>query len=325
MPCTGNSSEICGGSSTLDLYVAVDLESTEPCGAVSSSSSTSPTPTPTTSTSPTASLCTSTTTISPTPTCEYKCGNWCSNPLPPFSDKNSCTTAASNCGVQVSSCFLQAGFPSSLNCFEYSSWCSNIGSYCQGYCPGNQCSLSSCKSKWPPSGSPAPSPSISTSVYTCAGTSTSTTSQPSTTSCVPVPTQSCICTQPSSPNKGYTSSSPVGSIGLPCLTCNNLYSDYSSGNWFKLYTSPQSQSCPSYPKGSVSQGCKAACDNQHTACISTYAESCKSNSAYSVEFGGLDSYDSACTKCSNQWNDCYSANQWVSGGNRCGSWNSGWS
>lgn len=31
MPCTGNSSETCGGPSTLNLYVAKDLESTQPC------------------------------------------------------------------------------------------------------------------------------------------------------------------------------------------------------------------------------------------------------------------------------------------------------
>lgn len=30
--CTGDSTETCGGRSTLNLYVAKDLESTEPCG-----------------------------------------------------------------------------------------------------------------------------------------------------------------------------------------------------------------------------------------------------------------------------------------------------
>ena len=46
MACTGNPSQLCGGRSTLNLYVASDLESTEPCGepnlppVVSSSTST---------------------------------------------------------------------------------------------------------------------------------------------------------------------------------------------------------------------------------------------------------------------------------------------
>lgn len=42
MPCTGDDSETCGGRGTLNLYVAKDMESTEPCNGtppVSSSSS----------------------------------------------------------------------------------------------------------------------------------------------------------------------------------------------------------------------------------------------------------------------------------------------
>jgi hypothetical protein len=321
MACTGDSTETCGGPGALDLYVAVDLESTEPCGYVPPpppSSSSTPTPTPT------PSLCTSTITISPTPTCEYKCGKWCSNPLPPFSDHNSCITAASNCAVQVASCFLHAGFPDSLNCFEYSGWCSQVGSYCSSYCPGKSCSLSGCKSKYPPSGPSVPTPSISKSVYTCTSSaSPTTTSKPTSTSCVPVPTSTCVCKQPNTPSKGYSSSSPVGSISLPCLTCNNLHSDYSAGNWFKLYTSSDSSSCPSYPKGSVPQGCKSSCDNQYSACLDTYAQSCKSNSPAAIS-KGADSYASACSKCKNQWTDCYSSNSGVSSGGLCTSWNSGW-
>ncbi len=44
MACTGNSAETCGGRATLDLYVAVDLESSQPCNGGSSSSSSSSTP-----------------------------------------------------------------------------------------------------------------------------------------------------------------------------------------------------------------------------------------------------------------------------------------
>jgi hypothetical protein len=54
MACNGNTNETCGGSSTLDLYVALDLESDQPCGyvSVSSLSPSSSTPPPTTSSSP---------------------------------------------------------------------------------------------------------------------------------------------------------------------------------------------------------------------------------------------------------------------------------
>ncbi|PMD48803.1 WSC-domain-containing protein [Hyaloscypha variabilis F] len=412
MPCNGNTSEICGGASTLNLYVAPDLESDQPCGFVTVSSSTvsssstappstssttssttsttsstpttsstvsttpttSPTtsttsiittssstksttscttstthttsttcttsshttttkstssPPPTTTSSKTVSLCTSTVVSTPTPTCEYQCGSWCSKPLPPFSDHPSCITAASSCAVQVFSCFLNAGWPASQDCWAFSTWCSSVSSYCSSSCPGGDCNLGSCKSKWPPVGPPPPPTSSSTTVYTCTPTttlskSTTTSSKSTTSSCIPIPTQSCICSQPSNPKNGYSSSSPVGSISLPCLTCNNLYSDYSAGNHFKLYTHPDSGSCSSYPHGSVPQGCQDSCDYQKQACLGTYAEGCKSNTAKQIA-AGADSYASACTKCENQWNDCYSQNAGVNEGNRCSGWNSGWS
>jgi hypothetical protein len=114
MACKGNSSETCGGSSMLNLYVASDLESTQACGYL-------PPPAPSSSSTLTPSLCTSTSVASPTPNCEYKCGSWCSSPLPSFTDAVSCKTAASNCAVQLASCFLNAGYPDSLNCFKYAS------------------------------------------------------------------------------------------------------------------------------------------------------------------------------------------------------------
>lgn len=317
-PCTGNASETCGGAALLNLYVASDIESTEPCNGgappPSSTITSSPTPTPT--------LCTSTYTVSPTPTCEYTCGKWCSTPIPPFTDPKSCQTAVGACSVQIASCFLNAGFPASLQCFEFGAWCENISTYCSGYCPGGSCSNSGCKSKYPPPGYTPPPVSYSTSVYTCLPTSTSTTttSSSSTTSCVPVPTTSNICKQPNNPWKGYTSSTPVGNISLPVLTCNNLLSDYPQ-NPFKLYTSPDTTKCKSYqPGSSVCQGCKDACDYQYSSCTTTYAQSCKGNSGA----GGLDTYSSASTKCTNQWTDCYTANSAVNGAGRCGSYNSGW-
>ncbi|PQE13221.1 hypothetical protein CJF30_00003133 [Rutstroemia sp. NJR-2017a BBW] len=432
MPCNGNTSELCGGAANLNLYVAKDMESTEPCnggGSSSSSSSSSSYPTSTTSsvssssstytsttdssssttssvssssstytsttdsssstnstttissttssssssysspvsstsstsvsstisstsssssvvtypTSPTSkpsttsstskptttspsttktsvSLCTSTTSIVPTPTCEYKCGNWCSNPIPTFTDKNSCLTAAGSCAVQLTSCLLGAGFPSALQCLSFASWCQNVASYCTSYCPGNSCSVSGCKGKYPPTGPSPPPVSYSTSVYTCPATlkTTTTSSKPSSTSSiVPVPTCSNICVQPNNPSKGYGSSSPVGNIPLPCLTCNNLQQDYNAGYPFKLYTNKDSGSCGSYTRPNCGQGCKDACDTQYTSCVNTYAQSCSGG-------GGADTYSSAMTKCQAQKTDCYSANSGVGGSGRCTSWNSGW-
>ncbi|KAF2267440.1 WSC-domain-containing protein [Lojkania enalia] len=59
-PCTGNSTQMCGGPDHLNLYVAKNLESTEPCGppVLSSSSISSSTTTPPTSKSSTTLMTT---------------------------------------------------------------------------------------------------------------------------------------------------------------------------------------------------------------------------------------------------------------------------
>ncbi|EKD12406.1 WSC domain-containing protein [Drepanopeziza brunnea f. sp. 'multigermtubi' MB_m1] len=328
-PCRGNPSETCGGSSVLDLYVAKDLESTEPspfykaynfyllitifnfyvevsdylfCSAYCN---------------------TPFITSSPTPTCEYRVGKWCSNPLPAFYDKSSCWAAFSSCTVQAASCFLKAGFPASMNCFQFSSWCTSVGSYCSNYCPGISCSKDGCRSKYPPSGPARPSSIVSTSVYTCPAPTakpSTTSATPTLTSYIPIPTNSNICVQPNNPRKGYSSDSPVGGIGLPCLTCNNMLSGFMAGFPFKLYTSARSEDCPSYPRygnNGPSKGCQDACDSQYNSCVDTYAQGCRNNKRG-------DNFDTANTKCKNQWYDCHSANANVNPNNRCGSWNSGW-
>ncbi|PON20484.1 hypothetical protein TGAM01_v210654 [Trichoderma gamsii] len=68
--CKGNSSETCGGRGLLDLYIATDLESLEPCGWVppSSSSTTSSVSTTTLPPSSTSTTSDSTTSLPPTST-----------------------------------------------------------------------------------------------------------------------------------------------------------------------------------------------------------------------------------------------------------------
>lgn len=230
----------------------------------------------TSSTFSSVALCT--TTIAPR--CEYSCGSWCSNPLPTWSASSDCKTAASNCLLQVAGCFAHAKFPDSLKCFDYASWCQSVSTYCSTTCAWGLCSKGDCTSKHPPAGNPG---TPTTSVYICPLTTAPTTAKPSskptTTTCtsVPVPTSSNICQQPNNPSRGYTSNSPCGGIALPCLTCNNIQSDYNAGNCFKLYTSKDSSSCSSYTKPSCRQGCKDACLAQYNSCIGTYAESCKPN------------------------------------------------
>ncbi|KAF7948550.1 uncharacterized protein EAE97_003961 [Botrytis byssoidea] len=296
-------------SSTTPNLPSTSISSTQP------STTASPT-TPKTS----ATICTTTIVTTPTPTCEYKVGNWCSNPLPPFTDQNSCLAAANTCLVQLTSCLLSAGFPGSLQCLQFSSWCQEIESYCGSYCPGSSCSNNGCKSRHPPAGYTPPVISVKTSIYTCATTIQTSTSKPtSTTSIAPLPTCNNICIQPNNPSQGYSSYSPVGSIPVPCYTCNNLQPEYNSGYPFKLYTARNSEDSPSYQRPDCGQGCQDACDAQYENCVGTYAQGCGYGGG-----GGGDTYASALVKCVQQKADCYIVNEEVGGEGRCGSYGVGY-
>lgn len=363
-PCSGDPTQTCGGAGALNLYVAKNLDTQMPCKdgllpplpgistttkasstTTAQSSTTSPqastTPTTTrttvsTRTSTTASSvvaqCTTYTTTTPVADCEYKVGKWCSKPLPPFSDKDNCKVAFSQCLVQSSSCFLTAGWPQALECFKFKKWCLNVASYCSDSCPGSRCNHGSCKSKYPPVGPQGtPTPVVSTITAACtAVTTAATTTRATTSSYVPVPTPSCLCEQPHNPSKGYTRDDPLGDIELSCLTCNNVYSDYKAGNWFKVYNNPDSNRCPSYNKNSIPQGCKKACDNQYTSCVNVFAEDCKDKKGKRHYHSGPQrgsngsKYDKAMEACKSQWEDCYKVNANKNAGSRCSSWNHGW-
>ncbi|KAF7930040.1 hypothetical protein BELL_0253g00090 [Botrytis elliptica] len=296
-------------SSTTTILPSTSISSTQP------STTASPT-TPKTI----ATICTTTIVTTPTPTCEYKVGNWCSNPLPPFTDQNSCLTAANTCLVQLTSCLLSAGFPGSLQCLQFSSWCQEIESYCGSYCPGSSCSNTGCRSRHPPAGYTPPVISVRTSIYTCPTTIQTSTSKPTSTSSIaPLPTCNNICVQPNNPSQGYSSFSPVGSIPIPCYTCNNLQPEYNSGYPFKLYTARNSEDSPSYQRPDCGQGCQDACDAQYESCVGTYAQSCGYGGG-----GGGDTYASALVKCVQQKADCYIVNEGVGGEGRCGSYGVGY-
>ncbi|TGO59046.1 hypothetical protein BOTNAR_0170g00230 [Botryotinia narcissicola] len=296
-------------SSTTPNLPSTSISSTQP------STTSSPT-TPKTS----ATICTTTIVTTPTPTCEYKVGNWCSNPLPPFTDQNSCLAAANTCLAQLTSCLLSAGFPGSLQCLQFSSWCQEIESYCGRYCPGSSCSKNGCKSRHPPAGYTPPVISEKTSIYTCpTSIQTSTYKPTSTSSIAPLPTCKNICVQPNNPSQGYSSYSPVGSIPIPCYTCNNLQPEYNSGYPFKLYKARNSEESPSYQRPDCGQGCQDACDAQYESCVGTYAQGCGYGGG-----GGGDTYASALVKCVQQKADCYIVNEEVGGEGRCGNYGVGY-
>ncbi|EOO04428.1 putative wsc domain-containing protein [Phaeoacremonium minimum UCRPA7] len=262
----------------------------------------------------------------------------------------------------VAACFKNAGWPGAMDCFDFSSWCSDIGSYCTSASSrGGKCNKGDAWKSKPPKG--GNSPTTSTSVYTCKPTSTSTTStkktsstSSSTTKC-PVPTATGICKQPTNNQYGYGPGNPVGDIDLPILTCNDLKDDFSKYP-FKLYTDSDSKKCGGYSRPSVPNACADACKAQYDQCQDTYATGCKEKNGVGSSksgssgssswwpfwkrsafpgsyfdyikapnkrtFGWTDTYTTASSKCTAQYNDCLSQNKGVSAGTKCTSYGTGW-
>ncbi|KAL8686468.1 MAG: hypothetical protein Q9218_007083 [Villophora microphyllina] len=277
------------------------------------------TSTPTTSKASTSSTkCTSTVTSVSTPECEYGCGKWCSKPVPVFSNHPNCQVAVAQCIVQIADCFLSAGWPASLNCAKYQSWCSSINTYCGNNCLGGKCSKSDCLSQNPPIG--GDSVTTSTTVNVCPATTTSKAAS-TTSSVAPIPTVSSICLLPNGPKgSGYENGQCVGDIQPAALTCNNIRKDFAQFP-LKLYTNKDSTQCSGYTRPNVPQACRDSCQVQYNSCVGTYATGCQGQKQTKDQ----DSYDSAKTKCSNQYNDCVAINKGTSVGNRCDSFGAGWS
>ncbi|KXJ97564.1 WSC domain-domain-containing protein [Microdochium bolleyi] len=302
--CTGDDSQTCGGDARLSLYVAKGLLSKEPCGKPpvlpsTSTSSSSSTMSSTSSTSSVASTTSSATITSVTPTttgpaqctatiitppkCEYGCGNWCAGPLPDFSDKTKCLQAWSSCKLQIASCFLKAGWPNAMDCFNYAGWCGKIKDYC--FSDSGRGGKNGCYKQYPPIG--GQQPSTSTSVYPCPTTaSATTTTKTSTTSTCNIPTPTGICKQPTDNRWGYGPGKPVGGIELPLVTCNNVERDYRSGNVYKLYTDNDSSKCRSYVRKDCKPACEDACKWQYKQCLDVYVEACKTNGKFGNSWYG---------------------------------------
>jgi hypothetical protein len=242
--------------------------------------------------------------------------------------------------VQVAACFKAAGWPGSLDCFDYAEWCKGIDSYCSSTCkkgkPGS-CGKKDCFGKKPPKGNP---PVVTTSVYPCPTTSTKTTTttkSTSSSSCIPSPTG--ICKQPTNWYLGYGPGSPVGGIELPVLTCNDIASDWKNYP-FKLYTNSDSKKCGQWPRPQVPSACAVACKEQYDDCVDVYAQGCKTynhkRSASYFDFAARgtsenkkrwnfgDSWGGATNKCKAQYDDCLAENKNVNAGTKCGSFGTGW-
>ncbi|KHN99556.1 Carbohydrate-binding WSC, subgroup [Metarhizium album ARSEF 1941] len=221
----------------------------------------------------TTNLCTATVTLPPK--CEWQCGSWCAPALPHWSDQNGCVIAQKTCHKQVSSCFKNAGWPGSVECFKFKAWCGFIDAYCASSCPSSSCGKWDCWNQHhggsgKPPGNP---PTTTTSVYPCPTTSTpaSTTAKPAT-SCPPEPTN--ICTQPTSHKYGYGPGKPVGGIPLPVVGCNDCKDEFDAKP-FKYYTEAESRNCPGFPWHKWPGVCSQACKEQYAQCVATYNKGCQ--------------------------------------------------
>ncbi|KPM37285.1 hypothetical protein AK830_g9266 [Neonectria ditissima] len=348
------SSSTSTSTSTAVTAIAAGLTSTaagSTSTAAGSSSSTSSTQSTTSTTAPattttrlatttTASVAMCTSAITLPNSCEYKCGSWCAPSVPDFQDLSSCTNAYKTCAKMIGSCFQAAGWPGALDCFDFSTWCSNIQTYCtSSACTSGKCAKKDCLSKYKPVGGNVAS--TTTSVFPCSATTATTTIPASaSTSCAPEPTN--ICTQPSSWRWGYGPGNAAGDIDLPLVSCNDLQTDFNSGRPFKLYTNKDSASCKGYSRAQTQNACADACKAQYDGCTSVYVTSCQKFGGKSYfarramgtttdmskhekrwfNIWGSDSASTAQSKCQAQYNDCLSTNSNVYT-SRCTKWGTG--
>jgi Ice-binding-like len=142
-----------------------------------------------------------------------------------------------------------------------------------------------------------------TMVVTSSGTTTtpptsSTVSPTSSTSGTPTGTSICI-----PPPRPW-----VGGIGPPRCGCNDVFSDWVI-NALKVYISPNTTECPSYPRKKVEKACKDTCEFQYQKCRDVYAESQR----------GLenDSFETTHKKCKAQRDHCRDLNKVHPNQNEC--------
>ena len=158
----------------------------------------------------------------------------------------------------------------------------------------------------------------------------------------PIPTPTGVCQQPKNAKYGYDVDKPLGGIKLAALTCNNLEKEHRDGRIFKLYTDEDTHKCASFTKPQCADGCSQACRAQYDQCVSVYAEGCRTKGKYNGKSFGqgyskgafvgataaassprrnylrtdgagavsfADSYDSAKSKCTQQFRDCQAVNK----------------
>lgn len=64
--------------------------------------------------------------------CIMQNANWCSTPLPSYSDEGGCWGASSKCWDQAKTCYNSAGPTGSKNCHNWDDYCTSVESACKG-------------------------------------------------------------------------------------------------------------------------------------------------------------------------------------------------
>ncbi|KAL7901012.1 WSC domain-containing protein [Trichoderma sp. SZMC 28014] len=224
--CQGNSSETCGGRGLLDLYIATDLESLEPCGWVppSSSSTTSwvsTTTLPPSSTSATSSISTTSLPPTSTSTSTTTTSSDSTTSLPPTS--TSTTSSASTTSLPPTSTSTSSTSSSTSTSTTSSASTTSLPP------PPPTSTTDDCDTTTTSSTSSTTSTSTSTTTTTSTSTTTSTTSTSTTTS-----TTSTSITPPPPPPTTTTSksTSTTATSSLCTATVTTPPScDYKCGDW----------------------------------------------------------------------------------------------
>ncbi|KAM0283757.1 hypothetical protein ACHAQH_002346 [Verticillium albo-atrum] len=299
MACQGDPTLDCGGRGRINIFVADELLSQDPCdndneappGTTAATASSTPkgttmatsvtsknpeppkttkgptdTPTPTNTkanpTTPTnTKVCTTV-----VPKDEWCVGQWCNEPGPDFFDEKTCFATWAKCHLQIAACLKFAGWPDVLQCAEYKKWCKNTQLFCRRSCTSKSksCSEASHHAENPPRGGGNKEP-VTRTIACPEATGTMAPES--------IPEPKSLCKQPHNPGRGYTTEDPVGDINLPVVACNSNEADHRRGNPFKQYDHSNWGRCPSYKRNDVSKACKEACKQQYDRCRDVYAKS----------------------------------------------------
>ncbi|OAQ97661.1 hypothetical protein LLEC1_04963 [Akanthomyces lecanii] len=275
-PCSGDGSKMCGGSNRINVYLAKDLESMEPCSSSVTTSSTTATSTQTTSTSSTNTV-TTTTGTETTSTGTTSTGTTSTGFTSTGTSTTSTGTETTSTGTGTTSTGTETTSTStgttSTGTGTTSTGTTSTGTTSIGTTSTGTTSTGTTSTGTTSTGTTSTGTTSTGTRTTSTGTGTSTTCTTSTTtsktlttstrtsttsSCVPAPTQVCV------EGVGWLGHEPVCGVALPPVSCSDNKGDYGL-NPFKLFNLPDKSKCPIFPKASLA--CIEACGVQLKQCL----------------------------------------------------------